>query len=277
MADSIVATVRRRPWKRLLAQGADRGARLGLVGRAAFYLLLAGIVAAVAATGHGVGKQPDANGVLSLVASSVPGEVAISLVVVGFAAFGVERLVAAWRDHHGPLWKRVTTGLQGAFYLALAYVPASFLFGRRQAGSQQAQSHTTARLLGMPGGRVVVVLLGVVVVGICAWQVRTALTDDFEDGLRLNRAPRWVRRLVDLAGTTGIASRAMVFLPIGVFLIVSGVQDLPGQSKGLDVEALQLARHAWGRAVLALMAVGLLVFAVYTMLEARYRDVRSDR
>jgi hypothetical protein len=83
--------------------------------------------------------------------------------------------------------------------------------------------------------------------------------------------------LVRVAGKVGIAARALVFFPIGIFLIVAAVQYDPDHAKGIDGELLELSGHSWGDAVILLSAAGLLVFALYSFLEARYRDVDAAR
>ena len=211
---------------------------------------------------------------MSVIAETVPGKFALGAAALGFLALGVVRLAAAVRDREADVKQRLIAGAQGVFYAVLAWAPLSFLFGSKQTGSEQAQKQQTASVLGWPLGRELVVVVGLVVIGVFAYQIRTAVTQDYEEGLDLRRAPGWICRLVDLAGTVGLISRAVVFLPIGVFLIVAAVQSDPQHSKGLDAELALLARQSWwGPTLLWVVALGLVVFAVYSGLEARYRRV----
>ena len=258
------------------AHDALRGvARFGLGARAAFYLLLAGLVVGVAVDRGQGGRQANAHGALSLIAGNPLGEAAIVAAAVGFFVFGVVRVIGAVRDDDTDRWRRVTTSLQGLFYVGLAWVPLSFVLGHRQAGSEQQQHKETAGVLRWPMGRELVAAVGVLFVVICVWQIRTALTRDFTDGLRLRGQPRWVRRAVPVVGSVGIVARALVFVPIGVFLVVAAVQADPRHADGLDAELARLARLPWGPLALAVVALGLLVFAAYTAVEARFRDVES--
>lgn len=251
--------------------------RLGLAGRTAFYLILTGLTLRIAAMGGASGHQADAHGALTLVSRPLIGKVAIAAVAVGFVLFGIGRLVGAKQDRAVSRTRRALTVAQGLFYLCLAYVPASFLAGAQQTGSQQQQQKTTARLLRLPAGRELVIALGVILVLVCAQQIHGALERDFRDGLDLDRAPRLVRRLADIAGVVGISARALVFLPIGIFFVLSAVQLDPNKSYGTDAELLRLSGYGWGIAVLALVAAGLAIFTVYSALETRYRKVVSAR
>ena len=251
--------------------------RLGLAGRTGFYAILSGLVVRIALLQEPPRHQADANGALSLVSHAALGKVAIGLVALGFVLFGAGRLTGAIRDSTAPPVRRWMTAAQGIFYVALAYVPASFLAGDQRTGSQQQQERTSAEILHLPGGRMILGALGLVVVGVCGFQIRQAIEGDFRDGLDLRRAPRLVKRLSDTAGLIGITARALVFLPIGVFLIVSAVESDPRRAHGLDAELLDLDRHSWGLAVLSLVAVGLAVFVVYSAIETRYRKVVCAR
>jgi hypothetical protein len=250
-------------------------ARSGLVARSLFYVVLAALVVAIAVTHGHTGRQANAHGALSLIAATPLGLAAIVATAAGFLAFGVVRVVAAVRDRSVPRWRRATTALQGQFYVVLAWVPLSFAFGRRQTGSEQQQHAETATVMSWPLGRELVAAVGVVVVVVCAWQIRTALTRGFDDGLEVPPRPTWLQRATTVVGVVGIAARALVFVPVGVFLIVAAVQENPRHADGLDAELARLAREAWGPALLALVALGLLVFAAYSALEARYRDVEA--
>jgi hypothetical protein len=252
-------------------------ARGGLVARAAFYVLLAALAVDVALTRGHSGRQANAHGALSVVAVDVWGLLAILLTAVGFFTLGVARLVGALRDDELPFWRRTTTALQGLFYVALTWVPLSFVLGQRRTGSEQSQHAETAQVLSWPAGRVLVMAVGVIVVAVCAWQIRTAWTRDFTDGMGMRKRSRSVRRLITAVGIVGIVARALVFVPVGIFLVVAGAQADPRHADGLDATLAGLARRPWGPAALLVVAAGLVVFAAYSLLEARYRRVARGK
>src|SRR3954454_8126899 len=263
------------------ALGGSRGfravARTGLVARAAFYLLLAGLAVDVAVTrGHG-GRQANAHGALSVVAVDSWGLLAVVLTAVGFFVLGVARVAGALRDRELPSWRRTTTALQGVFYVALTWVPLSFVLGRRTTGSEQSQHAETARVLAWPGGRLLVMAVGLVVVVVCSWQIRTAFSRGFTDGMGMSKRSPRVRRLITVVGVIGIVARALVFVPVGAFLVVAGAQADPRHADGLDATLAAVARRPWGPIGLGVVALGLVVFAAYSLLEARSRRVALGR
>lgn len=253
------------------SRSATLAARGGLLARAAFYLLLAYLVLRVLTSGDG--PQTNASGALATVSAAPGGRVAVALAAVGFLAFGGSRLLGALRDRDVGRLARFSTGLQGLFYLALTEVPLSFVLGSRSTGSEQQTRSTTALVLGLPAGRVLVFAAGVLFVVVCGWQVVTALRAGFMHSLRLGGSPRWLPWLVRLTGQTGIITRALVFLPLGLFLMLAAVHAQAARVKGLDAALGTLRSDPAGRWLLAAIAAGFVVFAAYSVLEARYRDV----
>jgi hypothetical protein len=271
----MARSARSRAGAALRLPGVESAARIGLIARTGFYLVLAGLTAHVAADGAG-GTQANENGALTVIASTGLGEVFIGVAAAGFLILGAVRIAAAIRDRKGSTGSRLTTGLQGAFYAALTVVPISFLAGSSSTGSEQSQHRETGEVLGFPGGRVIVAVVAVIVAAVALWQVKNAVRTDFLEGLRIPRRPSWLRPAVVWSGRAGIAARGLVFLPIAGFLMAAAVDANPGQADGLDAELGALAREPWGPAALAVVTAGLVTFAVYSGFEAAFRDLTSD-
>jgi hypothetical protein len=202
---------------------------------------------------------------------------AIAATATGFLAFGVARIWGAIRDKRPSRGRRATTFVRGLFYVALTWVPLSFALGRHSTGSEQQQHRTASGLLHLPAGREILFALGLIVVGVCVHQLWTGVDQEYADGMATDRSPAWVRAAVRASGAIGIPSRAAVFLPVGIFFMVAAVQSDAQHADGIDRELASLSQHAWGTAVLGLVALGLAVFAVYSLLEARYRTVTRGK
>lgn len=252
-------------------------AKVGLAGRTGFYLMLTVLTARIAAFGGHGSPQDNASGALALIGRPWIGKAAIAAVALGFLSFGTGRLIAMAHDGSVSLPRRVTTGLQGGFYLFLAWVPVSYLAGNTGAGSEGQQHRTADQILSWPAGPELVVLVGVVTIAVSAFQIRTAVSRDFADGMAVANAPPGVRRLTHIVGFVGISARALVLFPLGVLLIVAGVYSDARHATGLDAEMLALSDSGWGITVLALVSLGLATFTVYSALETWYRDVLAGR
>jgi uncharacterized protein DUF1206 len=78
-----------------------------------------------------------------------------------------------------------------------------------------------------------------------------------------------------MVGAAGIAGRAATIVPVGVFLVLAAVSADPGRARGLDAYLDELRRTGPGQALVWTVAAGLTIFACYTLLEARYRNVHA--
>jgi hypothetical protein len=250
-------------------------ARLGLVARAVFYLLLGYLAVVVALHAGSGGQQSDANGALRLVASTPLGKAVLLLAVLGFLAFGVSRLLGAFRDRRPSRLRRLSTAGQGLWYFVMAALVGEFLLGKMMVGSEQQHDSTTAKLLALPAGRWLVVAVGVVVVCVCGWQVLTAVRGDYADGLDLGKLPSLLRTPAHVVARVGIPARALAVVPVGVFFVLAGVEANAAASQGLDAYLSRMARHPSGRVVVLAVAAGFVVFALYSLVEARCREVAA--
>ncbi len=262
--------------ERLRTSRALRGAaRLGLVSRALFYLLLAYLAGALAAGAAPRGSQVNANGALRAVAATPLGLVALAGAAIGFAAFGVIRLVGAYSDGSTGRFRRLTTAGQAFFYLVMAATTAQFLLGRRATGSAQQQHATTVSLLHHPLGRAALVAVGAGTVVVCGWQTWIALHGGFADSMETRDASRATRRAIAWVGTVGILARAAVVAPIGALMVLAAVTTQPGAAKDMNQMISGLNRSTFGHALVWVIAAGFLVFAGYSLLESRYRTVHA--
>lgn len=253
----------------------DRLARLGLIARTVLYLLLSYLTVRVA-TGSGTGgKQANANGALSEVARTPIGEALVVAAAVGFAAFAVARFVSAAADRDTGGWRRLSSAGSGLLYVMLALATASWALGNHSTGSEQAHEESTARFMSLPGGQVIVAGIGVIVVAVCAWQVRVAVTRDYDDGWCVAEMPSWLRTAMPAVAISGMAARAAVFMPVGILLVAAAVTFDPNDAKGLDALLLSLRGSALGLAALAIVAAGFGLFSVYSLVETRFRDIES--
>ncbi len=81
------------------------------------------------------------------------------------------------------------------------------------------------------------------------------------------------RKVVIWFGRVGGVARGAVFVTVGIFLVVAAIDAKPGQAKGIDSALVTLDHTPLGPWLLGAVAVGLVLFGVFSCCEARWRQV----
>jgi hypothetical protein len=99
------------------------------------------------------------------------------------------------------------------------------------------------------------------------------LTSSFVEEMRTAELSGRLRDALDVLGRVGLAARAVVFALVGYFLIRAAIDFDPANAVGLDGALAKLAREPYGSWLLGIVATGLILFAVCSLAEARYREL----
>ena len=85
-------------------------------------------------------------------------------------------------------------------------------------------------------------------------------------------SPR-TRRILRLLGAIGTVARGLVVALAGILVIDAAVSHNPATSGGIDKALLSLRNQPLGPVLLFLVALGLVIFGLYGLCEARWRRV----
>jgi hypothetical protein len=249
-------------------------ARAGLTARGIIYLLI-GLVAILVAFGHS-GQQADQQGALQLLAGKPYGLVALVLLGVGFAAYALWRLseaafgVTGDGNGAGPRLKSLARAVIYAFF---AFLTFEVIAGRASGSQTQKQQDITAKVMQHAGGRWLVGIVGLIVV-ICGLVLITeGIRRKFMKYLATAQMSRRTRRVVEILGVIGTIARGVVFGIAGILVIEAAVTHDVGKSGGIDKALLTLRDQPFGQFLLAVAALGLIIFGIYGLCEARWRKV----
>lgn len=248
-------------------------ARVGLTARGCVYVLL-GVLAVV--VGLGGRAHVDQRGALTEVVSRPFGGVLVGLLAVGFAAYAVWRLseaatgVVGEGDRTGP---RLQSLVRGLVYAGLAVTAVSVLLGAR--GTQSGQQGSLAReVMQQPGGRWAVGLVGVIVLVVGVAMVREGWSKKF---MRyFGYLPSRLRTAVVRLGQVGTVCRGVVFAIAGFLVVLAAWNADPEKAGGVDEAFKTLLEQPFGPALVVGLGLGLVVFGVYGLAEARWRRVTDN-
>lgn len=252
-------------------------ARLGYAAKGVVYIII-GFLAGKLALGQG-GEATDQKGALRTIAEQPFGKILLIVIAIGLLAFGLWSLIQGIFDTEGEgrrakgIIARIGYAVVGITYLVLAFGAYQLAVGTGTGGKSTTSTtqDATAKLLALPFGVPLVVIVGLVVLGIAFYLYARAYRAKFQRRLALSNLRPQVRKAMILLGRLGYAALGVVFTIIGIFLIVAAVQFNPQKAKGLDAAIGELQKLPFGQLLLGLVAIGLLAYGVYSFVEARYR------
>ena len=256
----------------------ERLARLGYASKGAVYIIIGGLTAAAAFRGSSRGG--DSQSAFSFILDQPFGRVLILIVALGLCGYAAWRIISAITDgeHRGSDTKglaiRAGSFLRGAVYAFLAIEAIRLsIGGRRGGGSDQNAEHWASRVMDAPFGRWLVVIAGLGIVGYGVYQLYRAWKAKLGKKLHLPwSTDRFRSRLVAIS-RFGIAARAIVFLLIGYSVARAAWNRNPDEAQGTSGALEQVG--AFSQWLLIAVAMGVIAYGVYQLLNARYRRIEA--
>ena len=253
--------------------------RVGLLAQGVSFAIV-GILALKLALGDG-GKATSRPGALKTLADEPLGKVLLVLLAIGFAGYAAWRLAQALFDRGGQggdekaLAKRAGQAAKAALYLSLAAAAMSILVGGGSGTASGAggEKKATAGVLGWPGGRWIVLAVGVAILVAAGFQAYRAVRRKFMDEIDESEMTEAARLLTERLGFVGLLARGVVFAIAGWFLIKAALDYDPQKAVGLGGALAKLANAPYGPWLLGLTAAGLTAFGAFCLAQARYRRV----
>lgn len=242
--------------------------RVGYFSRAMLYSVL-GIIALTS-----VGQiSQGTDGIFRAIENFPLGEVILWIMVVGLIAYGLFRLSSFLFDIENQGsdavgWgKRLGHAGSAIGHFALAYSAWKFAGNNSEgAGSGGGAQEAASGVLSVEFGGFVLGVLGIAFFLAAFNQAKKAFTGSFMARIS-GRAPSQTR----LLGGIGYAARAVVFTIIGWSVFKAGF--LSGGSEQIKTLGDAVASLAGQGAIFTIVAVGLLIFGLFSLILARYRII----
>lgn len=242
-------------------------ARAGYLARAVVYFLI-GYIALT--TGRGSG----ATDILRQIEDMPVGTILLLLVGIGLLGYGIFRIYGAAIDIEGGgsdakgIVRRLGHVASGLGHLFLAYAALKTLFGPDSSASGGGEEAAAGMILGFPSGGIVLAFIGLCFLGAGLEQGVKAYTGKFMALLDAD-TPSFVEYL----GRAGYAARAVVFLVIGWFTVQAALAEQGSEVRGVGGAIASLRDTSW---LFTLVAVGFLLFGLFSLCMARYRTIRNE-
>ena len=241
-------------------------ARIGFAARGVMYLLI-GLLALWS------GRSENGAGALEPLGSG-PGRILLAAMALGFLGYALWRLAEAAVDSEGKgqdpkgIALRIGGAVSGLVHLGLFAAAARLALGDGGEGGDSTRQGAAATL-DLPGGGL---LLGAAALALAvtgAVQLVRAAKASFLAPLEARAAARpWVAWL----GRAGYAARGIVFLMIAWFLLNAAIEDDAGEAGGIEA-----ALDSLSPGLRSAIAGGLLLFGLFSLVEARFRHLADPR
>jgi hypothetical protein len=227
-------------------------------------------------------QDASTTGALRLIAQSAPGKIVMVVLGLGLLAFAVGRILEV-TTLAGPQIdgkEKVKAVVLAVLYTSLALTAFSIVglagSGGGGGGGGGKEQQGSAFLLGLPGGRILVGLIGLAVIAYGAKQVHSGVKQEFLGTLRTGQMSSGLRSAVEKLGTAAYVTKGAILALVGWFFLQSAITFDPDEAKGLDAALQEIAAETWGQVVLTMVAIGLLAYGVFAFVESRYRRVGSS-
>jgi len=249
---------------------------MGYSARGLIYMII-GFFAILAASGGG--SEKGSKGAIQTLLGQPFGTALVWILVVGLVGYVGWRLIQAILDPDdhgvGPKALAIRTSL---FASAITYgvlcLYALSLLGvfSGSGGSGSGGASFAQTLNSIVGASVVTLALGVIFAGVAVAHVWKALTQKYEDHFD---ASEQEMRVIHPVSMVGLIARGAVFAVLATLsfyrLLSSGTPQ--GNKPGLTEALSFLQGLPFGQILLGAMGVGLIAFALYSFIEARWRRI----
>lgn len=244
-------------------------ARAGYAARGLIYLVIA-VFALLAA--FGAGQPAGTRDALSTLLSNPAGGAIAYALAAGLLFYSLWRFTQALfdTDRHGTGLKALAIrgGLlaSGVTYLTLAF----YAFSLRRGASEDDSGGFAEMLTAVAGARWAATGLAIVLAGVGIAHFVKAVQERYEDHFE---AGEKAMRFIHPVAKTGLIARGTVFLVLAFLSALrawrGGGGEEPSSKEALEF-VQQLPAGGW---LLAAMGAGLAAFALYSLVEARYRRI----
>ncbi len=248
-------------------------ARAGLVARGVVYGII-GVLALELALGVG-GKATNQEGALQTIAHQSFGGLLLILLAIGLGGYALWRLIRAIVGHGAEQtdsgFERLSALDSGIAYGILCATAIQILTS--SASGSGSPKETTGGVLAWSGGTFLVGAAGAILIGVAVYQAYKGLARKFLEDANTGEMSEGVEKGYTALGVFGHVARAVIFALIGYGLIRAAVDYNPKEAVGLDGALRNLADASYGPLLLGAVAAGLAGFALYSIVDARYRKV----
>jgi hypothetical protein len=254
-------------------------ARVGLIAYGLVHVLIGWLALQLA--WFGGGESADQSGALSTLAESPVGGPLLWVLGLGLFALALWQAAEALRWRHGLASSGrqrrtalVRTGkavAKAVLYAALGWLALQVANGT-ETSSEESTDQAAEGVIGLPGGRLLVGVVALAVLGAAAYHVHKGWTKTFLRGIDTSQSSPSARRWIERVGQIGYPAKGVALLVVGGLLAWAALSYDADKAAGLDGALRTVQDAPFGAWLLTLIALGLVAFGVFCFARARYPE-----
>lgn len=247
----------------------------GHLAKGVVYSAIGGIaLAGVIGEASGPGGMKD---VIRWIQNQPFGQILLVLITVGLFSYCAWRWIKSLEDTSGEgsdaegLIKRTGYAASGTVYGLLGVYAITLLTGGSSNGD--SRQDMLAQILQQPFGQIVVGVIALILVGVGLYQLNTGLKEKFMEEIDHSQLHGDERKLYRNLGKAGHVSRAVIYGIMAYFLARVALSSDPSQFRGIEGAIEYLGGQTMGTILVALVALGLLLYGLFMFAKAKYPRV----
>ncbi|MGJ3509572.1 DUF1206 domain-containing protein [Enemella sp. A6] len=242
---------------------------VGLICYGIVHLLIAWVAGQLALGGSSGGEEASSSGALRSLAQQPWGEVLMVVIAIGFGTLVIWQLLQALFGHHEfedkkRIRKRLASAGKVILYGALGF-SAVRLATTGDDGGGGTEESLTGKLMGMPLGRILVIVVGVVVIAVGISMIVKAVRQKFTE--ELNTRPGTGARVL---GTLGYIAKGIAIGVVGALFGWAAITFDPDKAGGTDEALRTILEQPFGTFLLLAVALGFAAYGLYCFYWSRY-------
>lgn len=249
----------------------EKLARFGLFAKSLVYTLIS-LLSALAAYNINKKTSVDTETTVHYLSNQFFSTIVLIIIVLGLLAYIVLRLYQTFADHKDEVDD--STGILerlAYFSSAIIYSLIAF-FAVKLIVTVQSHSNMRRSILGdfllHEYGKTAISLIAVILIIKGILQIYRAYSASFKEGLKESSMHTTKYEFLVIAGSIGVAARGIVILIISYILYK--ITQIDTEIGEIHSEIWSLLENQCGSIFLAIIAIGLLAYAYFVFMQARY-------
>ncbi len=262
----------------------DKMVRIGYLARGIVYGLIGYL--AIKTVINGQGRITGPQGALATIAANPLGKWVLIIVAIGLLGLFIWGLIRAFADpmnkgsdfkglvaRAGYLVSGIAYG--GLFLVALGFIQGPGGRSIPATGGAGSPQSAAAGIMARPFGPTLIGIIGLILIGaglVRIWEGYQAKFHERFKAYAMNAMEReWAVRM----GRFGYIALGIVLVIVGFLAFLAATTKNPARVQGLDGALLFLAHQPYGQFLLAIVALGLIAYAIYSFMGALWFRIKT--